>query len=230
MAAALIVPYGVDRLPTSIDANIAAVTTTGVPFVAVEPGTAATLRLNTVPWHRAARTQGSVAAGDPFDVLCRHLFDLCGPWAKRPRAFIERYFAAIAAHVDRHREELSARLAPFDGLYRVEDWRYAAPAPLPRALLPVPGQAEPVQVDIAFLLAGKWFAVECGTSGLLPAQARRRAQRLDEAGIVRVAFTGSDRHEGDGALLERVLGADLAYWRNEPLPAGPFRPDLQDHI
>lgn len=222
-----LINYGIDRLT---DAGTAAVSAMNAPGVLVDAGATRTLRLNTVPWHRATHTQGGAMADDPFDVLRRHLLDLCEPWAKLPRAFIERYFAAIAAHVEHHREELALLLAPFDGLYRIEDWRFAAPAPLPRALLPTPGEAEPVQVDIAFLLAGQWRAVECGPVGLLPAQARRRARRLEDAGIMRVTITATDLQKGDGDLLERVLGADLAFWRNELLPAGPFRPDVPAHI
>lgn len=222
MQRSIIIPYGIERWAEGLDtAN-----TADVPIVTVQAGAGQTLRLNTVPWHRAARAQAADAADEPFEELRRHLVELCGPWAKLPRAFIDWYFAAIAALVERHRDDLSQRLAPFDGLYRVEDWRYAAPAPLPRAFLPVAGKADSLQVEIAFLLADSWVAVESGANGLLPAAARRRADRLDGGGVKRVMFDARDLEGPSTSLLQCILGDGIEFWRGEVLPAGPFRPEL----
>ncbi|MEX2453072.1 MAG: hypothetical protein WD470_00120, partial [Rhodospirillaceae bacterium] len=163
-----------------------------------------------------------------------HFQRQCGVWAKYARRFVGRYFAFVEDEIARHREELASRLTPFGSLYEVGHWAFSALRPLPRAHLPVgenvtvSGEGTPalVRVEIAFWTAGGAVAIDLvgrDTRGL--AEARWR-DRLEAAGIriVEISHDAIDRDDA-GAFADRLPDDFRRYWRDEILPAGPFRPD-----
>lgn len=230
MPQALIIPYGLDRKPP----GPLRAATASFPSAIVHPGTSETLRLNTAVYHASGQWE-QTGGSDPFDVVHRHVLELCGSWANEARRFVDWYFAAVTRIIEMNRPALEQRLAPFDGLYRVEDWRYSAPLPLARAFLPMSAQAadhaaadDYTVVEFAFFIAGKLLAVESGASNLLPRHAALRASRLSQAGIDRIVYQKYDIEPGNLDLFTRILrsaGRDTNFWSAQALPSGPFRPD-----
>ncbi len=117
--------YGLDRLPTTIAADDAR-------LPAVDLGTAP-LRLNSHPLPPDAWNAGADDHASRMAAVRTWLVAGCGDYNEPLRRGVGRYLDAVAAHVEQHRDALAADLARFDGLYRIEDWCWSAPRPLPRA-------------------------------------------------------------------------------------------------
>jgi hypothetical protein len=117
--------YGLERLPSTLaadDARLPAVELGGAP-----------LRLNSVPLPADAWGSGGTDHAARMLAMRAWLLALCGDYNATLRRAVSHYLDAIAAHVADHREALAVGLAPFQGLYRVEDWCWSALRPLPRA-------------------------------------------------------------------------------------------------
>ncbi len=132
--------YGLDRLPSSIAHD-----DPRLPGIALTPRP---LRLNSIPlppdaWPATA-SPGATDHAARMAAYGDWLATACGPYDRAARRFMAHYRDSVAAHVARHAAALEIRLAPFHGLYRVEDWCWSALRPLPRAWL-ADGRA-----DIAF--------------------------------------------------------------------------------
>jgi hypothetical protein len=133
LGSAMIAPrilYGLDRLPATLGAD-------DPRLPAVDLG-AYPLRLNSVPLPVAAWdvAQGNGADGDHaarMATVRAWLLGSCGDYNEALRRGVTQYLDAVTAHVAHHRDALAAALARFHGLYRVEDWCWSAPRPLPRA-------------------------------------------------------------------------------------------------
>jgi hypothetical protein len=117
--------YGLDRLPSTLAADDAR-------LPAVDLGTAP-LRLNSVPLPAAAWGAGGADHAARIVAVRSWLLASCGDYNGALRRGITHYLDAVAAHVTHHRDILATGLAPFQGLYRVEDWCWSALRPLPRA-------------------------------------------------------------------------------------------------
>ena len=149
--------YGLDRLPATLAADDAR-----LPAVDLD---ARKLRLNSLPlppkswsadawpgeaWPADAST--AAAGADEHAARMRAarswLLAGCGDYNEVLRRGVTCYLDAVAAHVARHREALSAGLARFHGLYQVEDWCWSALRPLPRAWWQRDG--EWTRADLAF--------------------------------------------------------------------------------
>jgi hypothetical protein len=197
--------FGLDRLPRGL-----AVEDPRLPGV---PAGGGLLRLNTDPLPPSAMTE---AAGDHparLAALRGWLEGSCGDYARPRRRFVAIYLDFVAAELARHRAELEAGLARFDGLYVPEDWLWSAPRPLPRAWLPTPDG--PVFAEIAFRL-------QDGPLALVLAEPEREAP-LRAAGIA-VCRIDPDLPAGD---VGAVLGpAFVRFWTGERLPRSPFRRPL----
>ena len=151
-----------------------------------------------------------------LDFLREHLRSLCGLWAKSPLAFLDAYFAWIGATLAA--APVQAVLTEMGhGLFVSEDWSFAAPRPLPSALLPA-GDAT-IRADFAFWTGTGFVAIE------LPGErrARRRSElmQLAAAGATVIELTPADL--ADTAVLGVKLPAEFAeFWRGAPLPRSPF--------
>jgi hypothetical protein len=51
----------------------------------------------------------------------------------RLHRFIREYLNFVGSAVIQNKDVLADKIAPFDGLYSVDDWFWSAPRPLPRA-------------------------------------------------------------------------------------------------
>jgi hypothetical protein len=117
--------YGLQRLPTTLaadDPRLPAVNAGETP-----------LRLNSVPLPAAAWGSGTPDHAVRMTAMQSWLLDSCGDYDAGLRRAVTRYLDAVATHIQQHHNALAALLAPFDGLYRVEDWCWSALRPLPRA-------------------------------------------------------------------------------------------------
>jgi|GEM_PF-1624734 len=229
----LIIPYGIDALPTGTG-PLPARPSPPYPCEVIDTGARKVLRLNNSRHVAAGASAPAGRGGEPFAAIKEQLIAWCGPWNGLCRRFLEHYFAAVEGAIETAREELSRRLAPFEGLFTYRDWRFSAPKPLPRALLPLPtheggspGSADThVRVEIAFWLGDRLIAVQSEPSPLTPRLAAEQKARLAAAGVACVGFSAADL-AGDAALIERILGELWpAFWSGETLPAGPFRPEV----
>ena len=109
---------------------------------------AAPLRLNSVPLPAAAWGSGGADHAARMVAMRSWLLAVCGDYNGALRRGVGRYLDAVAAHVEHHRDALAAGLAPFHGLYRVEDWCWSALRPLPRAWWQQDGAWQ--RADLAF--------------------------------------------------------------------------------
>ena len=232
---AILVPYGVQNWPIARVAEIHAGRMAGLPLAIIRPG--AMLRINggaldlppPAPTEAEAPTAARVAA---------QLKQLCGGWNGAAGRFVDRYFTFLDRQIDRHRAELDERLAPFDGLFRVEDFIHSAPLPLPRAFLFAPvtpsssENAEPadfMKVDFAWWLGDRMVAVLLAPSPLTPLTARRRDERLTTAGIGLAHCTTADLEAPELGWFDETLGpGGSRFWEGEPLPSAPHPSGLPD--
>ena len=181
------------------------------------------LRLSTMPWDFPERPDLIALAtlSQRLDFLRDHLKSLCGLWDRLPRLFLDGYFREIADCVARNRAALEALAAAHGGLFRPEDWSYAALCPLPQARLPT---APETPVDFAFWTGEALHAVDIiGTAS--QSRARRDARaRLRESGVCVIEIAGAEVGSGrTGDLLSRLPAEFREFWRSEALPSSPFR-------
>jgi hypothetical protein len=230
-----LVPYGADNWPIGRIAEIHAGRMAGLPLAVIRPG--AMLRINgrALDLPPPAPTEAEV----PIAVrVVAQLKRLCGGWNGAAGRFVDRYFTFLDRQIDRHRAEIDARLAPFDGLFRAEDFIHSAPLPLPRAFLFAPvtprssEDAEPadfVKVDFAWWLGDRMVAVLLAPSPLTPLMARRRDERLTAAGIGLAPCTMADLDDvGLGWFAETLGPEGSRFWEGEALPSAPCPSGLSD--
>ncbi len=203
------------------------------PCAAINRSDKKPLRLNseafTVPPNFNAREGLS-----KLTVMSDHLKSFCRPWDKLSVQFIDAYFDHIHDMLNAHRDTISAKLAPFDGLYVLEDWAFSAPKPLPRAHLYAPRSAHVtwdaadfVQADVVFWLGERIVAALAQPGPLTPARARERLARLEQVGVDVVHFTAEDLEKNATALFHRIIGDFLALLDSAgAVPIGPFRPQI----
>jgi hypothetical protein len=232
---ALSVPYGVDKWPLERLDELRAGPVAGLPLALIQPG--AMLRINSgalnLPPPLPTETDMPSAQR-----IADHLKRLYGGWNKAAGLFVDRYFAFLQCQIDGHRAELDDRLAPFDGLFRAEDFIYSAPLPLPHAFLFAPseqtasGTAAPadfVKVDFAWWLGSRMVAVLLAPSPLTPAAARQRKERLRAAGVEYADCTLADLDDAEFAWFSQTLEPESSrFWEGEALPAAPSPPGLPD--
>ena len=177
------------------------------------------LRLSTMAWDFPERPDLIALAtlSQRLDFLRDHLKSLCGLWDKLPRLFLDVYFRDIAECIARNRSELDALSAAHGGLFRPEDWSYAALCPLPQARLPA---APDARVDFAFWTGEVFYGVDLiGTA----TRSRHRAH-LRERGISLSEIAGTELASSRAGDLASRLPADLReFWRSVALPSSPFR-------
>jgi hypothetical protein len=159
------------------------------------------LRLNSHKLPPGAFPADPTSHAERMAALRSSLHASCGHYDGAARGFIDGYLGFIAGAVERHRVELAGLLAPFDGVYAVEDWMWSALRPLPRAW--AAGRHGWVPLGIAF-----WT----GSRLLVTAAARG----FEDA----VTITEADLAAGSApAELRR-------FWAGERLPSTPFGRDI----
>jgi hypothetical protein len=203
------IPFGLERLPRTTDANDPRL-----------PGTVVStykLRLNSEPLPQDVVTQASTDHAARIDTVTRWLAGLCGDYNQNRPRFIAAYFRSIIAHLNTHGDELVERLRRYDGLFQPHDWLWSSLRPLPRAWLPVEGRL--LNCDFAFWDGERAIAVE------LAGQDTARAQALRAAGL-EVLCIAPGMLNGD--VLRALPEAFRWFWRDEVLPSSPFRRPIPD--
>lgn len=227
------IPYNADAVTPAQTLRDGDGLTYRLPFVRVLPGQA--LRLNS----------GQIEFGDPpplrdmpdvpsqLGFLSRHFEHQCGLWAKYPRRFVALYFAFVRMELENHRAEIEENCARYGGLYEPAHWAFSALRPLPRAHLPVGpgtgGAPDLLRAEVAFWTADGPVAIEFVGRGTRGAAEERWLDTMRRAGVetVSVSYEVLDRGE-PGAFRDLLPIAFLDFWKDEVLPAGPFRtgPDM----
>ena len=197
------IPYGLDRLPRSIaldDPRLRCAVAGDEP-----------LRLNSEPVPPDAMP---LAIGDHTARVAAAkawLESLCGDYAPLRRQFVEAYLRCVAAQIETHRVELSAKLAPYDGLYAPDDFLWSALRPLPRGWAPAGDQLLPA--DMVFWDGAQPIAIE------LAARDTDRQRALLSAGVTVYRIEPSMF-----ARLDAALPAVFScFWDSQTLPSSPFR-------
>jgi len=188
------------------------------------------LRLSTMPWEFPERPDliALTTVSQRLDFLRDHLKLLCGLWDKLPRLFLDVYFRDIAECIARNRPALDALAAAHGGLFRPEDWSFAALCPLPQAHLPA---APETPLDFAFWTGEKLHAVEIASAASQNRARREGRGRLRESGISVIEIAGTELARGRAGDLASRLPADLReFWRRDALPSSPFRVGSLDEI
>jgi hypothetical protein len=192
------IPYGLDRLPRDPSLRC------------VEVGDEA-LRLNSEPVPADAMPLAIGDHGARVAAAIAWLEDLCGDYAPLRRQFIAAYFRFLAGEIEVHREELTERLKPYDGLFAPEDFLWSALRPLPRGWVQVRDRRLPA--DVVFWDGEGAIAIELGTRDTDRQKALRTAG-VDVRRIEPVMFS----------RLHGVLPPNfLRFFECQTLPSSPFR-------
>ncbi len=195
------------------------------PQIAIETDARDPLRLNDGPYDFAelppAAGTGTVA--ERLAILRDHLTEFCDQWAKRPRQFVALYFRFIDHVIAADRAAIDTHVAKFAGLFTADDYAFSALRPLPRAHLPVAGDAH-VRVDFAFWTGERLVAVDIAGDEARGSAWEGRARQLEAAGIQRTEIPSAAIAKDDPDVLRKALPPEFAaFWRSEPLPSSPFR-------
>ena len=192
------IPYGLDRLPRDpslrcVDVDDEALRLNSEPV----PADAMPLAIG----DHAARVAAATA----------WLEGLCGDYAPLRRHFIAAYFCFIAAEMEAHREELTERLKPYNGLFAPEDFLWSALRPLPRGWVPLRDRWLPA--DVVFWDGEYAIAIELGTRDT------DRQKALLAAGV--------DVRRIEPGMFGRLCGVlppnFLRFFECQILPSSPFR-------
>jgi hypothetical protein len=195
------------------------------PQIAISTEAHDPLRLNDGPYEFAelppAAGTGTVA--ERLAILRDHLTEFCDQWAKRPRQFVGLYFRFVDNVITTDRAALDAHVAKFGGLFTADDYAFSALRPLPRAYLPVAGDAH-LRVDFAFWTGAHLVAVDITSDEARGSAWQERARQLEAAGVRRIEIPSAAVAKDDPDVLRMALPPEFAaFWRAEPLPSSPFR-------
>lgn len=240
----LLIPYGAARLSRRFfemdrDADGRERVRCRIAHVVVEPARREPLRLSDagrlVPGPAAPRPDD---AADRVSLLRAAFEDLCGLWWPAGRRFVAAYFALASSLVEEHRRDLRSRLAGFGALYDYRDWLYSAPAPLPRAWIPVAGPRKSapspesfVASDFAFWIGDAIVAAYVTGTETVTSARLRDLERLRRAGMHAMQIPAAAMEaQGPDALRERLPRAFLRFWEGERYPSGPSWTGMADEI
>lgn len=208
------IPYGIDRWPSSAANVPIARRIAGEPF-----------RLNT---NRLELPPADPSSGETLARVRDIYLGRCAVWDRTSRELVHAYFELVRRQVADHRPRLAERLAPYAGLYAVEDWVFSAPAPLPRAHLATDGRNDEdrVLVDLAFVLADGVIGVVLPGSASTPKKSAERRERLRAAGVTVLEPDSAALAAPQIFLRENLPPAALLFWEGEVVPSSPLRPRL----
>ncbi|HKF70130.1 MAG TPA: hypothetical protein VKB68_00160 [Stellaceae bacterium] len=181
------------------------------------------LRLSNMAWDFPERPDliALTTVHERLDFLREYLKSLCGIWDKLPRLFLDAYFRDIADCIVRDRLGIEALAAMHGGLFRAEDWSFAALCPLPRARLPMSPE---IPVSLAFWTGDDLHAIEITGAGSPTRSQRECRARLRERDVRVIEIPAADLQRGQtGDLIASLPTLLRDFWKSVPLPASPFR-------
>ncbi len=190
--------------------------------IAIENGRM--LRLNDMRASIVLSGERLVAGADPFAAVYGLLERACDAFDRGAQAFLAGHRAWVEGELAKRPGQAISALAGYDGLFRLDDWKYSAPMPLPRAELLLGSAQVSCIVDFAFWTGASWSVVLLKGRIPFPSRARERLHALETAGV---AFVEIDTDAGlpdVAAVLARLLPANaIEFWTGQALPMGPFR-------
>ena len=156
---------------------------------------------------------------------------LCDIFNKRQAEFVDHYFSFIRDHLTENAAEVDAMAANFGGLFAREHWLFAAFAPLPQAHIYVGGEGGErfVLAPLALWVDDGCIAIYFSSVEPTGGKTAQHQMRLRDAGVTVLELDEAD-HATPAALASALPGAAKYFWRSQPLPLGPFAPDLAEEL
>lgn len=149
-------------------------------------------------------------------------------FARNPRRFLDLYFDFIAAQLSAEAGTLTALLQPLGGVFRIEDWSFAALRPIPNAVvfdadLPDAG-ADAGSYDMAFWSGDKLLAIRF-QGGTPSAASEKETGRLEQLGMEAISIPPRELTSVDAAFSRQQFPETfLRFWQGATYPCSPFRP------
>ena len=187
-----------------------------VPHVVIDPARDGPLRLHDGQYAFQAPPPPGLDAPGQLAFVERYLISRTDPFSKAQGLLIERYFAHLRARIEDARIALCDRLGPLRSVFDYRAFAFAAPRPLPRAYLALPGEGF-LRLDCAFWMGRHALAIEV-VAGDTPSLARTaQLARLRAAGTAICWIDPRTPCEAELAALFPCL------WDGVALPSGPFK-------
>jgi hypothetical protein len=194
------------------------------PAARIVEGSALRLCHGPYPFAEPPNLIGAATTEARLALLREHLGTLCKPWDRLAEAFLDAYFARIAAAIVAADAELRALAASGGGMFAPEHWSFCALRPLPQAHLPE-------RVDFAFWTGAGLIAIELEGSGTPRKQRRDELARLEAAGALLVRVPGAALQKQGEQLLAELLPAPFhRFWEGITLPSSPFGAEALEEI
>jgi len=217
----LLIPYGGRRWPVGRLDRSRPDPDLG-PFVEIDPAAREPLRLGNFPYVFGEPPEfgALITTAARLEFLREHFKSYWGLWDKLALAFLDAYFAHIAATIESERDALARQATPPGGLFEHRDWSFAALAPMPLAHL-LAGENW-ICVDFAFWTGERILALD-----IVGSDDRTRRQGrglLRNAGYDVIEFPREALRRAEAQGLRNLLPADFSeFWRGVALPSSPFR-------
>ncbi|MCK0209727.1 hypothetical protein MWN33_16965 [Starkeya koreensis] len=201
------------------------------PMAATIAGGTPAFRLNSPGWINAGPdiVQG-VAGTQALTEYCRaRLLNRVSVFALALRSFLSAYVDFAVAEVERRRDELEARLRALglpadDGFPTYRDWVFSALLPVPQVHVAMPGDADPVAVDVLFWTGRSALALTLeGRTMPTPRQRRAQEAMLAAHPAMKAATLAVPADGHSWALCELAGHFDGALLPDTGLPFGPYR-------
>ncbi len=150
-------------------------------------------------------------------------------FAKHPRRLLDRYFVFLAARLDANAAEIERATRPLGGLFRLEDWAFAALQPLPNAVVFAGDLEDPPREmlihDFAFWAGDQVLTVRLRGSATPPPHEAEACDRLASQGVHIATIPVEALVAGAEIFTESLFPpAFRSFWRGVAYPSSPFRP------
>lgn len=201
------------------------------PSFTVRPNETPALRLNSdhglrFPPEQLAQLPTN---DDKLNYLRHEIVGALDLFAPHQRAFLDRYFEFITDRCQEAASELEKRLAWSGGLFEAGDFVFSALWPLPNAEVIVSGEAGGKSLgayEFAFWDGCRVIGVTLTSRPARPGDAGASPVKPEANGIMPVTIVAGDLAREPGPFATpRFPETFLDFWRNEPFPGSPFRPE-----
>ena len=150
-------------------------------------------------------------------------------FAKHPRQLLDLYFAFIVAQLDDHADEIERASQPLGGLFRLEDWAFAALRPLPNAVVFAGEPDDPPRAvlihDFAFWTGHQVLTIRLRGSASPAPRETDLCDRLAADGVDIVTMPAAALTADAEIFAESLFPPEFRYfWRAVAYPNSPFKP------
>lgn len=150
-------------------------------------------------------------------------------FAKHPRRWLDHYFDFVAAQLDANAAEIEQASKPLGGLFRLEDWAFAALKPLPNAAIFAGNRVDsPTAIvihDFAFWTGRQVLAVRLRGSATPPPHEAEACDRLTALGVEIITIPVEALAADEAVFSDTLFPPEFrSFWRGLPYPSSPFKP------